>query len=175
MSKRKKKKYKNNIPKIKKVIESPLSEEINNIKNKIVKEENEIYKLQDEKRKITEELVDKILLNSDLQKLIVEYSSIDKKIEGRIKVQENRKKDLELKQKKVKETENIVETPLYKKIGDEDYKMGLYNNECKHPVAICCQKMVYLSYNDIRNKHCLKHRNHRPCKHLQWLNSDGLF
>lgn len=170
-----KKRKKNNIPMVKKVVESPLMEEIENIKNKIIKEDNEIYNLQDEKRKLTEELVDKILLNSDLQKLIVEYSSIDKKIESRLKAQENRKKDLEFKQKKMEETETIIETPLYKKIGDENYRVGLYNTECKHPVAICCQKMVYLSYNDIRNKHCLKHRNHKPCKHLQWLNSDGLF
>lgn len=171
----KKRKKKNNIPMVKKVVESPLMEEIENIKNKIIKEDNEIYNLQDEKRKLTEELVDKILLNSDLQKLIVEYSSIDKKIESRLKAQENRKKDLEFKQKKMEETETIIETPLYKQIGDENYRVGLYNTECKHPVAICCQKMVYLSYNDIRNKHCLKHRNHKPCKHLQWLNSDGLF
>lgn len=170
-----KKRKKNNIPMVKKVVESPLMEEIENIKNKIIKEDNEIYNLQDEKRKLTEELVDKILLNSDLQKLIVEYSSIDKKIESRLKAQENRKKDLEFKQKKMEETETIIETPLYKQIGDENYRVGLYNTECKHPVAICCQKMVYLSYNDIRNKHCLKHRNHKPCKHLQWLNSDGLF
>lgn len=170
-----KKRKKNNIPMVKKVVESPLMEEIENIKNKIIKEDKEIYNLQDEKRKLTEELVDKILLNSDLQKLIVEYSSIDKKIESRLKAQENRKKDLEFKQKKMEETETIIETPLYKKIGDENYRVGLYNTECKHPVAICCQKMVYLSYNDIRNKHCLKHRNHKPCKHLQWLNSDGLF
>ena len=160
-----KKRKKNNIPMVKKVVESPLMEEIENIKNKIIKEDNEIYNLQDEKRKLTEELVDKILLNSDLQKLIVEYSSIDKKIESRLKAQENRKKDLEFKQKKMKETETIIETPLYKQIGDENYRVGLYNTECKHPVAICCQKMVYLSYNDIRNKHCLKHRNHKPCKH----------
>lgn len=170
-----KKRKKNNIPMVEKVVESPLMEEIENIKNKIIKEDNEIYNLQDEKRKLTEELVDKILLNSDLQKLIVEYSSIDKKIESRLKAQENRKKDLEFKQKKMEETETIIERPLYKQIGDENYRVGLYNTECKHPVAICCQKMVYLSYNDIRNKHCLKHRNHKPCKHLQWLNSDGLF
>lgn len=179
--KRKKRNYQNNKT-IKKTVtikkENPLVKEINCIKNKISEENENINELNNQKLNITESIVDVILLNSDIKKLLNTYYEIDKEINERIKKQDNRKKDLSMKEKKLSSVNNFkeetitIEESQFKKIGEVPYKVGLYNRECKNPVAICKVKNVFLSYKDIRYvKHCLKHNN-RPCKHLVWLKND---
>lgn len=173
MSRKRKKKNQNHI-KRKVISENPLMEEIKHIKNKINEEEKAIYQIKSEKNKIVEELVDIILFNSGMQELLSKYFKLNEKLEGKINSQNNRKKDLELKENKLSEEEEkiIKEEYEYKKIGEVDYPVGLYNSVCKCPVAICNSKQVFLSYNDIRNKRCLKHRDKKPCKHLVWLSND---
>jgi len=176
--KKKKRRGSSNFKKpIKKVVEmqSPLAEEVANITNKVHEEEYALYELEKRKRNITEELVDKILLNNELKTLINQYCLTSKELDERTKSQTNRKKDLEYKQSKLtNENQTIIkEITDYMRIGDSDKPVGLYNSVCKDPVAICRQKNVYLSYADIRYKGCLKHRDHKPCKHLDWLTNDN--
>jgi len=176
-SKRKKKKT---TAVVKKTVEnekvSSLKEEIRSIKNKIKEEDKLIYNLNSDKRKTIEEIVDLIFLNSDMKALLNTYTTLDSQVQQKKLQQKNRKTDLANKENKLTEEEKacIEEEKVYKKIGDPDvnYPVGLYDTECKHPVAICNQKQVFLSYKDIRNKKCLKHRDKKPCHHLIWLNGD---
>jgi hypothetical protein len=180
MSKKKNKKRRNRnsyIPRKRVEVDSPLSLEVMHITEKIQEEEGNLFKLDKEKRAIVETIVDKILLNSELKDLISNYCCINHEIEERKNTQNNRKRDLEYKQSKLTE-ENKTEVKVitdYMKIGDDERPVGLYNTECKHPVAICKQKEVYLSYTDIKFKGCLKHKDKKPCKHLQWLPTDKYF
>lgn len=171
----KKKKNKTTIKKT--IVENPLIQEVRNIKRKINEEEKNIYELKSEKNKIVENLVDIILLNSNAQELLKKYSDITTTIENKINTQNNRKKDLELKETKLSKDENniIKEEYDFKKIGEVDYPIGLYNSICKCPVAVCNSKQVFLSYNDVRNKRCLKHRDKKPCKHLVWLSNESIY
>jgi hypothetical protein len=184
MSKRHKKKkrrnsnnYKGKQKFTKKLVEiaSPLSQEVILIKNKINEEEGKIYDLENKKRELTEKLVDRILLNDDLRNLLNSYCYINKELNEKLIAQDHRKKDLGYKESKLTDENKTIIKKItdYNKIGDVDYPVGLYNQICKNPVAICKQKCVYLSYNDIRFKHCLQHNN-RPCKHLQWLDPSDL-
>jgi len=181
MSKRHKKKkrrnsnHKNIKTKIMEV-ESPLSMEVTYITNKVHEEEGKLYELESKKRNITEKLVDKILLNNDLRHLINDYCNISKELESTKTAQENRLKDLESKQSKLTEENKTIIKKIteYENIETANYKVGLYNRECKCPVAICKQKNVYLSFNDVKFKKCLQH-NHKICKHLQWLDTNELY
>lgn len=184
MSRKRKKgrsKANSKIQKPKKVIvekQSPLMEEVTNITNKVHEEELALYELDKKKRKITEDLVDKILLNDELTSLISQYCYTSKELDNRSASQENRKRDLEFKQSKLTEENKTVlaEVTEYMQIGDDvnGKPVGLYNSTCKAPVAICLQKNVYLSYGDVKFKKCLQHRDHKPCKHLQWLTGDNI-
>lgn len=180
MSRKKKNKNRNIIAPIKKIVKevnSPLAEEVNNITNKICEEEKHIYELEKQKRELTEILVDKILLNNELKEIITKYVNTSNILEEKTKTQNNRKKDLEFKKNKLTEENKTVITEVnnYLQIGDIDQPVGLYNSICLDPVAICTQKNVYLSYSDIRYaKKCLKHKNHKPCKHLKWLSTDEI-
>ena len=174
----KKKKYKP-IPKKKVLIENPLIDEVENIRNKIMEEDKKIYDLNSDKRDIVENLVDIIMLNNDIKELLNQYISIDEEIKTTIKKQENRKNDLKYKEEKLEESDKeiVIEKTDFKTASDAEpgVKMGLYNRPCKNAVAYCATKQVFLNYNDIRNKKCLKHRDKKPCKHLIWLNSDGIY
>lgn len=176
MSRKKKKRRGYNNKRIpKKIIEtqSPLAEEVVHIENKIKNEEKDIYELNLQKRIIKEDIVDRILLNNELTELIDNYCTINKEIIEKKEAQERRKLDLKNKKTKLDINPTVKKEVLdYMKIGDANHPVGLYNSICKYPVAICMQKNVYLSYQDIRYKNCLKHRDHKPCKHLQWLNSE---
>jgi len=181
MSKNKKRKRRNSNTKFNKVmreIESPLAVEVMNINNKIHEEEKEIYELTIKKKNITEDLVDRILLSNELKDLILNYIDTNKELEERKLHNENRKKDLEFKENKLSETGKTVvkEVTDYMTIDDtNDYYIGLFNSECKCPVAICKQKNVYLSYEDLEYKRCLKHKDHKICKHLEWLSLDNIY
>lgn len=181
MSKRhKKKKRRNSNQKHfkSKIVEmaSPLSMEVMCITNKVQEEEGKLYELEKKKRNITEKLVDKILLNNDLRVLLNNYCDISKEIETKKNIQENRLRDLESKKSKLTDENQTIIKKIteYDTLDSSNYKVGLYNKECKCPVAICKQKNVYLSYNDLKFKKCLQH-NHKPCKHLQWLQTDELY
>lgn len=172
---KKKKRRNNNFKKKTVEVATPLASEVINITKKIQETDKHLYELESKKRVITENMVDLILLNNDLKNLINDYCNISEEIKEDTISQNNRKKDLEFKKTKLNQ-ENMTmvkEVTDFMKIGDMDRPVGLYNTECRYPVAICQQKNVYLSYNDIRYKKCLKHRDGKPCKHLSWINGDA--
>jgi len=176
--KRKRGRSSNSLKKIKrKVIEvqTPLAEEVSNITTRIQEEERIIYELEKRKVKLTECLVDEILKSNDLKNLINQYCVTSKELDEKNRSQNNRKKDLEYKKLKLSDENQTmsVEVPDYLTIEDSDRPIGLYNTICKDPVAKCLNHNVYLSFADVKYKKCLQHRNHKPCKHLEWLPLDN--
>lgn len=178
MSKKRKRGRASNSPKKfkKKVIEvqTPLAEEVCNITNRIQEEERNIYELEKRKVRLTECLVDEILKSNDLKNLINQYCITSRELDEKCRSQENRKKDLEYKKTKLSDENQtmLAEVTDYLTIDDSDKPIGLYNSICKSPVAKCLHHNVYLSYADTKYKKCLQHRNHKPCKHLEWLPLD---
>lgn len=157
-----------------------LQEEIRNINRKLKEGEVKAYQLKSNKTRLIEDLAELFLMNSDARKILDEYVSNEVQLRDIEKANKNRKIDLESKEKKLTEEEKktINDEFAFKKIGDADYPVGLYNQPCYEPVAICKDKNVYLSYKDVRYKRCLKHRDKKlggckQCKHLVWLNDDG--
>lgn len=161
-------------------VDNPLVDEIRSIKGKIIEKDQEIYEEKNQNLRIVEEIVDLIFRDSTVQGLLMEYIDRKNSISEELKRQENRKRDLKFKIDKLKsecgedevlDEDDCKESPYFQ-IGDVNYKVGLYNRECKNPVAICNSKKVFLSYKDIRFKKCCKHRGEPPCKHLIWLQED---
>ena len=171
MSKKKKKIFKNKFHN--NGVQS-LKEEIVNINKNIRNDEMKAYELKSNKIKLLEDLAEIFILNSDAQKILNEYCNNEMQLREIETTNNNRKKDLEYKKNKLTEEElkSINDEFTFKKIGQTDYPVGLFNRPCYDGVAICNQKNVFLSYKDVKNKRCLSHKDRKPCKHLVWLKND---